>query len=248
MTLGGEDRVEGNCRCFAGLATLALAAIGLVPACHRAEPAPRIDESAARSAAPGAVAPAATEPGSAAPSGAASPATTGGLVGSSAPAGAPSAANLSPRGGGAALAPAPSRSAAPPAAAVASSLVMAPPVIRRRGPVASGESYDTWLETTGAYESGVAASVVVMLSAKAPFKCNTQYPYKLSLDAASGVTYPSTIARGMQVDGKHASMVVPFTPTHPGSSLVGGILSFSTCTLEQCLVEKARVSVAIDVR
>jgi hypothetical protein len=127
-------------------------------------------------------------------------------------------------------------------------VAVAAPVIRRRGPVASGPSYEAWLETTGAYDVGAPASVVVMLTAKAPYKCNTQYPYKLTLDAASAVTYPSAVAHGMQVEGKHGSMVVPFTPAHPGSALIGGLLSFSTCTPEQCLVEKARVSVAIDVK
>jgi hypothetical protein len=126
---------------------------------------------------------------------------------------------------------------------------IAPPVIRRRGPAASTESYEAWLETTGEYSVGAPASVVVELTAKPPFKCNTQYPYKLTLDAPpSGVTYPSNVVRGMQVDGKHASMVVPFTPGRAGTFSVGGTLSFSICTADRCLVDKARISVPVDVR
>ncbi|HEX7668191.1 MAG TPA: hypothetical protein VF395_01340 [Polyangiaceae bacterium] len=61
-------------------------------------------------------------------------------------------------------------------------------------------------------------------------------------------TYPNSAVHGMQVEGKHGSMVVPFAPARSGSAIIGGTLSFSTCTPEQCLVERARVSVAIDVR
>jgi hypothetical protein len=115
--------------------------------------------------------------------------------------------------------------------------------------VASGESYEASLETSGDYAVGAPSAVLLSLSAKPPFKCNAQYPYKFIPDAPpSGVSYPSPVARGMQVDGKHASMSVPFTASHAGSYLVGGVLSFSTCTAERCLVDKARLSVLVDVR
>jgi hypothetical protein len=149
--------------------------------------------------------------------------------------------------------PVASTGVAPRASSVAvpvasASAAVAPPVVRRRGPSASGESYEVWLETTGGYSAGSAGAVVLSLAAKAPFKCNAQYPYKLALDApAPGVSYPSAVVRGMQVDGKHATLLVPFTASRAGSFPIGGTLSFSTCTPERCLVDKAHIAVVVDV-
>ncbi|HVU00839.1 MAG TPA: hypothetical protein VHE30_03775 [Polyangiaceae bacterium] len=137
---------------------------------------------------------------------------------------------------------APSGSVAPPAKTAGA------PVVRRRGPTASGESYEVWMETTGGYTAGAPGAAMVSLSAKPPFKCNAQYPYKLALDTApAGLSYPSAVVRGMQVDGKHATLLVPFTASRAGTYSVAGTLSFSTCTADRCLVDKARVSVQVDV-
>jgi hypothetical protein len=118
-----------------------------------------------------------------------------------------------------------------------------------RGHAAAGTSYEVWLETTGGYAPGASASVIAVVNAKSPYKCNTQYPYKFVLDAPpSGVSYPSTTVRGMRVEGKRASMPIPFVPTSAGSHTIGGTLSFSTCTEDKCLVDKAHLSVVVDVR
>lgn len=254
-----ESGVERFCRSATGLVLATVSTFGLVLGCHT-EQASRGGDSTSRAAAsiPTASSVALTAPVAPAevPSGGAGSAplpSAAPLSGAVAPspttrvAGGKAAASTEPVGStpAASAATAPSASAAAPGSPTAS---VAPPVIRRRGPVASSDSYETWLETTGAYSPGTAASVVVVLSAKAPFKCNTQYPYKLTLDATPGLTYPSPTARGMQVDGKHASMVVPFTPARPGTFTVGGTLSFSTCTADRCLVDKARISVAVDVK
>jgi len=113
----------------------------------------------------------------------------------------------------------------------------------------SGASYETWLETTGGYSSGANASVIAVVDAKPPYKCNAKYPYKFVLDPpGSGVSYPSSTVRGMRVDGKHATMPIPFVATTAGSHTVGGTLSFSTCTEDKCLVDKARLSVVVEIR
>ena len=127
---------------------------------------------------------------------------------------------------------------------------MAPPPVRpNRGASASGPSYEAWLETTGGYTAGGSGSVTAVLNAKAPYKCNTQYPYKFTLDAPpAGITYPSSVVKGMRVDGKHASMSIPLAATAAGSHPIGGTLSFSTCTEDKCLVDKVHLVVAVDVR
>jgi hypothetical protein len=127
------------------------------------------------------------------------------------------------------------------------SAARAAPRAPRRSAAAAGASYEAWLETTGDYAVGTPGSLLVGLSAKAPYKCNTQYPYKFVLDAPStGVTYPSSTVRGMHVDGKHASMPIPFSLTSSGSHVVSGTLSFSTCTEDKCLVDKVHLAVTVD--
>lgn len=148
----------------------------------------------------------------------------------------------------AAVATAPSVSAAPSLSS-ATAPPKAPPIAPRRGAVASGPSYEVWLETTGGYSVGATGSVIANVTAKPPYKCNTQYPYKLALDAPpAGVTYASAVVRGMRVDGKHASMPVQFSAASAGSYTIAGTLSFSTCTEDKCLVDKAHVGVTVEVR
>lgn len=119
----------------------------------------------------------------------------------------------------------------------------------KRGSAATGPSYEVWLETTGGYTQGAGATVLAVVNAKPPYKCNVQYPYKLVLDAPpASISYPSPTVRGMRVDGKHASMPIPFVATGAGSHTVGGTLSFSTCSEDKCLVDKAHVSVVVQVQ
>jgi hypothetical protein len=52
----------------------------------------------------------------------------------------------------------------------------------------------------------------------------------------------------MRVDGKRATMPIPFVGTSAGSHAVGGTLSFSTCTEDKCLVDRAHLTVVVEVR
>jgi hypothetical protein len=86
------------------------------------------------------------------------------------------------------------------------------------------------------------------LVAKAPFHCNEQYPYKITLDRAPGVTFPNPIARGMRVNGTRATLSVPFSADSAGQFVISGTFAFSTCSADRCLIDKAKLSVPIDVR
>lgn len=118
-----------------------------------------------------------------------------------------------------------------------------------RGPSVDGAAFTTWLETTGGYRVGTAGTIMVVLSAKAPYHCNAEYPHKFKLDAAGpNVKYASTTVTGMHVDGTRGSMPISFTPTAPGEVRVSGTLSFSVCDAERCLVEKRSLSVSAQAR
>jgi hypothetical protein len=96
---------------------------------------------------------------------------------------------------------------------------------------------------------GTPATVRATVEASPPFKCNDKYPYKLVLDAPGpGLAYPAPIVRGAVIAKQRATMNVPFRPTRQGKHEVSGVLSFSVCTEDRCLVERQALSVVVDVR
>jgi hypothetical protein len=118
-----------------------------------------------------------------------------------------------------------------------------------KGSDVSAASFSTWLQSAGSYETGKQGTVTAVLVAKAPYKCNAKYPYKFKLDApSSGVSYPESTVRGMQVSPKRSSMSIPFLPTQTGKATISGQLSFSICTEERCVIEKRKLSVTVDVK
>ena len=166
---------------------------------------------------------------------------------------APLAASAEPRAGASARTVNAARTAASNAPPASSSATPPPSKAAeapaRRGAAATGPSYEVWLETTGGYAAGANASIVAVVNAKAPYKCNAQYPYKFALDAPpSGMSYPSSPVRGARVDGKRATMPIPFVAATAGTYAVSGTLSFSTCSEDKCLVDKAHLGVTVDVR
>jgi hypothetical protein len=117
-----------------------------------------------------------------------------------------------------------------------------------RGKAVTTEAYSVWLETAGSYSAGKAGQLRVVLEAKAPHKCNVEYPYKFTFGAApKELTYPSPVVHEMKVEGKHANMALPIKPKAPGTATVQGTLNFSVCTEDKCLIEKADLSVAIQI-
>lgn len=117
----------------------------------------------------------------------------------------------------------------------------------RRGPAASGEGFNTWLEGKSRYALNQPASVTLVLTADAPFKCNDQYPYKFTLTPPSGLTVTETVLKSMNVGTHRSTLSIPFTPNSAGTHTLSGELSFSVCTEDKCLIEKQAVSIPIEV-
>ena len=102
----------------------------------------------------------------------------------------------------------------------------------------------------GEYQAGKAAEVAVVLSAKAPFKCNDKYPYKLKLEESDGVTLASKIVKkdAVKLETHKATMTVPFTPDKAGTRRLAGEFSFSVCTEDKCLIEKRKLALDVTVK
>ncbi len=107
------------------------------------------------------------------------------------------------------------------------------------GPAVRGEGFEAFLRATGPIVVGKPAPVEVVLHASAPFKCNDKYPYKFALNAETGV--PEGVFRDMKVHKKEGVLAVPFVPDRAGATEIAGTLSFSVCTDDKCLVDRAEL-------
>jgi hypothetical protein len=140
----------------------------------------------------------------------------------------------------------PPPSAEPKLALVASPEPAQPTSVR--GSSASGEGYSVSIQAPSPVRPGETASAQIVLNAKSPYKCNDKYPYKFVLDPPSGsLRYPQTTVRGMAIGEKQSTMGVPFS-AQSGPATISGLLHFSVCTADKCLIEKQKLSVTVQVK
>jgi hypothetical protein len=118
----------------------------------------------------------------------------------------------------------------------------------KRGTPASDEPFTAWLEGDVPLSAGQPATLRVVLQAKPPYHCNAEYPHKFTLAPATGVTYPTPVAKGMQVTPAEGVLPVPVVAGPAGQATVKGNLAFSVCTDERCLVEKRELALDVDIR
>jgi hypothetical protein len=112
----------------------------------------------------------------------------------------------------------------------------------------SEPNFDLSINPKGAYKAGQAATVEIVLDAKAPFKVNDKYPYKFKVKEGGGVKYPAAVIKeGVKLEKTRAVLSVPFTPESDGKKEIAGRFDFSVCTPERCLIEKRELTLAIDV-
>lgn len=101
-----------------------------------------------------------------------------------------------------------------------------------------------------AYEAGKPADATITIDAKAPFHVNDKYPYKFKLKEASGLQFPSPVVGkdAAKVEKMRVTMPVAFVPAAAGKHTLSGVLSFSVCTDDKCLIEKRDLSLAVQAK
>jgi len=110
-------------------------------------------------------------------------------------------------------------------------------------------AFDLELKPKGDYAAGKAAEADIVLNAKAPFHVNQQYPYKFKLKEAPGVTYPNMVVAkdAVKLEPARATLPVAFT-AEAGKHTVSGLLSFSVCTDDKCVIEKRELALEIEAK
>ncbi len=111
-------------------------------------------------------------------------------------------------------------------------------------PSYSEQPFDLSISVPGPVAVGKPAKAEVVLLAKGPYKVNQEYPLKIKLNEAPGLTFPNSVVHAhknkdaVKLEAKKAVLSVAFTPKSAGEHALGGLLSFSVCTEERCLIEK----------
>lgn len=123
----------------------------------------------------------------------------------------------------------------------------AAPAAETKGAAATSATFGAWLQG-GKYEVGKPGALTAVLTAQGEYHCNDKYPYKFTLDPAPpGVSFPSTVVKGMNITEKRSTMSIPFSASEKGAKTISGTLAFSVCNADRCLIEKQKLSITINV-
>jgi hypothetical protein len=114
----------------------------------------------------------------------------------------------------------------------------------------STPAFELTLRPSDTYASGKPSSVWIVLQARAPYHINQAYPYRFTPLDSEDIKYSAGVLdkSRAQVEEQRASIPIVLTPVKAGRLSVAGKFSFSVCTQDKCLMEKADLRVPIDVQ
>lgn len=128
------------------------------------------------------------------------------------------------------------------------------------GPRAEAAEWEVSLSAPGAVDAGTEGALQVRVVARPGYKVNKDYPLAFKPDAPpAGLSFPAPRIELLEKaalspcakdpsDSCEAQAQVPFTAASPGKHRAAGVLSFSVCNPEKCLVEKASLVAEVDAR
>ncbi|MGA8893516.1 MAG: hypothetical protein WB493_18290 [Anaeromyxobacteraceae bacterium] len=130
---------------------------------------------------------------------------------------------------------------------------------RAPGARAEGAAWTVALELPDPVVRGKPASARVVVTARAPYHVNLDYPMSFRSDAASTAAFPGPrvpLGEGaLRVPCKDhpdetcsIAAPLPFTPPAGGEARLAGTVSFSVCNPDRCIIEKVMLSAAAPSR
>lgn len=158
------------------------------------------------------------------------------------------------------IAPVPCASIVPPPIVSSAARVTPPgPVGPGEGMKAVGATWEVEVPSPRVCERMVECTMVVLVRAKNGFHVNTEYPAKLTMDEAQGVTLMGKDPKGKNVFSKaagdyvidtatSAAMMTHFMPSSAGIQKMSGTLKFSVCSDANCQMESAHITAGVPVR
>lgn len=119
------------------------------------------------------------------------------------------------------------------------------------------DNYAVSLAAHAPYASGKEATASVTVSSKNGFHVNPDYPVAFKVVGSQGVKFAEEHVRLTAAtktpcatkaeDNCSVEFPLPLTPEAAGPAKVAGVLAFSVCSADKCLIEKVPVSLAIAV-
>ena len=106
--------------------------------------------------------------------------------------------------------------------------------------------------TASAPETKVSQKSVatVHVSPASGYKINLDYPTKLTLNTADGITLEKTklVKADGKVDAKGVDFSVNYTPARAGKGTITGELKFAVCSEKDCIPQVETISINVDAK
>lgn len=119
------------------------------------------------------------------------------------------------------------------------------------------ETYALAISPAGAWRAGAEGSAKITVTAKPPLHVNPEYPVAFKPDGAEAVKFAGdrvpltatakTPCADKAEDTCAAEFPLAVTPERAGAAKVAGVLSFSVCSADKCLIEKVPMTLAVTV-
>lgn len=112
-----------------------------------------------------------------------------------------------------------------------------------RSAIQQGEGFRVYLQGASPLLVGETRRFTVVVEALAPFKSNDKYPYRFTGLTGKGITLAQDKVTAARVTPERTALDVEVTGASASDATLEGVLSFSVCTEEKCLIERASLSV-----
>ena len=130
------------------------------------------------------------------------------------------------------------------------------PAAKAVGPRAEGEAYQVALVPPASVKPGAAATARVVVTARGPYHVNREYPTSFRVDRASTASFQADkvpLGEGAErtpckdFPGETCTLSAPmdFRAPASGETRIAGVVAFSVCNPDRCLIEKVPVSVVV---
>lgn len=122
---------------------------------------------------------------------------------------------------------------------------------------AADAAFELGIAATGAWTAGKESSAAVTVTAKPGFHVNPEYPVSFRPEGSESVKFSGErvpLTAGTRTpcaekaeDACKVEFPLPATPEKAGPAKLAGVVAFSVCSADKCLIEKVPVSLAIAV-
>ncbi len=127
----------------------------------------------------------------------------------------------------------------------------------KSAPAEAANNYTVNIAAHAPYAAGQEASALITVTAAPGLHVNPEYPVAFKPEGSEAVKFgdervrltagTKTPCADKAEDACRVEFPLPLTPEKAGAAKVAGVLAFSVCSPEKCLIEKVPLTLAIAV-